>query len=342
MNRENKMWFPRTDRSSPVQVSFDITSNCNLRCVHCFNDSGADAPLQDLSYEQKLDIARQLGEMRPINVCLCGGETTCSGCLFDVIDVLRPHVGKLSMVTNGYLMTPELAKNLRSHGLDMVQISIDGAYAWQHDSFRGVDGSFDRAVQAVRNLREAGFTMIDASLVPNKLNFRTMDVYAKMCCDLGIYQIRMMPFLPSGRGASIGRNLMLSEAEYFEFQRAIRRLEFEYKGRLLFQWGDPLDHMRRMPRNAQNGMDTYMMEIKTNGDLTMSTYLPVVAGNVTKHSLREYWDGGYDRIWRDERFTRYTDQIRNIYDLEEFEPQPYTGETIVIDLLEQAKEESAT
>ncbi len=318
----------------PIMVSFDTTQLCNLRCVHCFNNSGDQPPNVDLPRAQRLDIARQIAELHPFNVCMCGGESLCCSDLFDIMDILRPHVAKLSMVSNGYLMTPEMARKLVEHGLDLAQISIDGANAWQHDSFRGVQGSFDRAVAAVRNLIAAGVSSVDVSMVPNRLNWQSLEEYAALCHDLGVQQIRLMPFLPSGRGKSVGRNLMLDEAQYFQFCRSLERLDAQYQGRPTFQWGDPIDHMRRMPLNASFGLHSYSMEIKANADLTLSTYLPVIVGNCTRHTLREYWDGGYKELWAKEELTRYTGQIRNIYDLETFEPAPYSGETITIDILE--------
>ena len=318
----------------PEQISFDVTTRCNLKCVHCFNDSGSEAPFQDITVEQKKKIAEQIAAFHPINVCLCGGEPTMSPALLDLMDIMRPHVGKLSMVSNGFAMTPELAQKLVQHGLSMGQISIDGAYAWQHDSFRGVAGSYARAKNAVRCLKEAGLKQIDTSLVPNRLNMRTMPEYAAMCYELGVSEIRMMPFLPSGRAVSVGSALLPNEEEKFRFCRIIEDLKEKYEGRMHIQWGDPIDHMRRMPILAESGYTTYVMEIKTNGDLTFTTYIPVVVGHCTRHSLQEYWEAGYKSIWKDKRYTFYSDQIRDIYDLEEFEPQPYTGETIRIDLVE--------
>ena len=74
-----------------------------------------------------------------------------------------------------------MAKQLAEHGLDLAQISIDGANAWQHDSFRGVMGSFERATAAVRNLRAAGISTVDVSMVPNQLNYRSLEEYAELC-----------------------------------------------------------------------------------------------------------------------------------------------------------------
>lgn len=321
--------------SGPEQVSFDVTQKCNLRCVHCFNNSGSDAPLHDLPRGQKLEVAKQIAALRPKNVCLCGGEVTCCPYIFEIIDILRPNAGNLSMVSNGFNMTEELAQKFVDGGITLAQISIDGAYAWQHDSFRGVYGSFNRAVNAVKFLKKVGIRKMDVSLVPNRLNLHTMEAYVTMCRELGVDEIRMMPFLPSGRGKSIGRSLMPNAEEYFKFQRTCQRLLQKYKRKPDFLWGDPLDHMRRMPVNAALGLSTYIMEIKTNGDLTFSSYLPVIAGNVNRGTLKEYWDNGYKSIWANERFTRYTEQIKNIYDLETFEPSPYSGDKIVMDLLER-------
>lgn len=318
---------------APIQIAFDVTTNCNLRCVHCFNNSGSEAPFKDMSKEEKLDIARQIADMHPINVCLCGGETTCCSFLFEIIDILSPKVGKVSMVSNGFLMTESLAAELKEHGVSTVQISVDGLYAWQHDSFRGVQGSFDRAVNALRCLKKVNMKEIDTSLVPNRLNYRSLEAYTAMVYELGATDIRMMPFLPSGRGVTVGSHLMLNAEEYLVFMRSVARVKKEYQGKINILWGDPLDHMRRMPMNANMGITTYVLEIKTNGDLTVTSYLPVTAGNCTRHTLQEYWDAGYDNVWGNPCYTQYTDKIRNIYDLAEFEPQPFTGEKIVLDLL---------
>lgn len=323
--------------AAPITVSFDVTSNCNLRCVHCFNDSGNTAVHHDVSAAQRLEIARQIAQLHVHSVCLCGGEALCCDNLFEIMDILRPNVGSMNMVSNGYSMTAQKARQLVEHGIYLVQISVDGAYAWQHDLFRGVTGSFARATQALRYLKEAGVPQTCVSFVPNKLNFRSLPAYAQLCCELGVYSIRAMPFLPSGRGRSIGRNLMMDAQAYFEFCRSFTRLKAEYAGRLVFEWGDPLDHMRRMKMNAAHGLHTYMMEVKSNGDITGTSYLPVILGNCMRHSLKEYWDAGYKLLWANEGFTHFTEQIHAVYDLDTFEPRPYSGETILMDLMEAAK-----
>lgn len=332
MSEQTECWMIRP-AVWPEMISFDVTTRCNLRCVHCYNDSGSGI-CDDMPQAAILDTARQIVRLRPFNVCLCGGEPLCCPCLTEVIDALRPGVGKISMVCNGWALNKEKAQELADHGLDAVQISLDGAFAWQHDSLRGLAGSFERAVDAIVLSKQAGIKQVFVSLVPNKLNKDTMPEYVQLCEELGVDIIRTMPFLPSGRGRTIGRRLMLNEQEYFYFCRQLRQLRDFYGYKPLIEWSDPLSHLRLMQENAGRGERSIDMEIRANGDLAVSAYLPIIVGNCRNHSLSDYWNAGYDRIWSNPKLTAYTKPIRTIADLERFRPLPYSGSILLFEFLE--------
>lgn len=321
-------------KAGPEQVSLDVTSACNLRCVHCYNNSGSQAPVMDMTKEEKLSLAEQVAEMNPVNVCLCGGEVTCVPYLLELVDILRPKAAKLSMVTNGFLIGEDFAKKIYEHGIDMVQVSLDGAEAWQHDSFRGVAGSFQRAKRALGVLQSAGIKECSTSFIPNRLNCHSLPDYLKLLLELGIRETHMMPLLPSGRGRSVGHRFMLNDEESFFFCRELAVLRKKYMGRLLIKWGDPLEHLIQRPLAAAKGINTAMMDIKTNGDLQLSPYLPLIAGNTARHTLAEYWQEGYRTLWGNRRYTAYFDKIHNIYDLEKFDLLPFEGKTLLLDLLD--------
>lgn len=59
-------------------------------------------------------------------------------------------------------------------------------------------------------------------------------------------------------------------------------------------WGDPVDHLIRY-KNANNLLDQVV--VHANGDIVVSAYLPLVIGNIRKHSLKEYWDKGLNKVW---------------------------------------------
>lgn len=57
--------------TGPIMISLDITQKCNLKCVHCFNNSGSSVS-DELSDKEIIDVANQIAELHPHNVCLCG------------------------------------------------------------------------------------------------------------------------------------------------------------------------------------------------------------------------------------------------------------------------------
>lgn len=118
----------------------------------------------------------------------------------------------MNLVSNGYLIDENVAKRLKESGISNVQISLDGINPEQHDNFRGKYGSFDKAINAIKCLKKVGIPVM-TSLVPNKLNYKDTYNYFKICKELKVISARCMPFLPMGRGDSIGSKLLLNDEE---------------------------------------------------------------------------------------------------------------------------------
>lgn len=70
----------------------------------------------------------------------------------------------------------------------------------------------------------------------------------------------------------------------------------EHKNPICIEWGDPLDHIFRYREGNDSCYTT--MSIKANGDIAPSPYLPLSIGNIRCHTLQEYWDSGYPKIWK--------------------------------------------
>jgi MoaA/NifB/PqqE/SkfB family radical SAM enzyme len=96
-------------------------------------------------------LAEKLKPLAPLAMCLAGGEPLLHPNLIDLAGLLaRDHY--LDLVTNGYLMTPDLAGDLFKFGLSEISVSIDYALAKEHDAQRGLEGLFDRAAAALEYL----------------------------------------------------------------------------------------------------------------------------------------------------------------------------------------------
>ena len=146
---------PHSARARRPIVVWNITRTCNLRCVHCYSDSMAMKYPGELTWEQMQDVVKDLAGYRIPSLLLSGGEPLIHPRFFDLVETASQAGLKLTISTNGTLITPEKAALLKVANVAYVGISLDGI-GEVHDRFRGKEGAFDAAVRGFRNCHEVG------------------------------------------------------------------------------------------------------------------------------------------------------------------------------------------
>jgi wyosine [tRNA(Phe)-imidazoG37] synthetase (radical SAM superfamily) len=184
---------------------------CNLRCIHCFISCSPDNHTHGM---MRLDeVRRYLDEAARLGVreyYFTGGEPFMNRELLPILEeTLRQ--GPATVLTNGLLLDPPVCRSLRSiadvsdYSLD-VRVSLDGWGPEDHDRIRGA-GTFERAVEAIRNLCESGFlpvvTVTEAAAGVGGADGRAR--FLEMLRSLGLSRPRLK-VLPLWRiGAEAGR-----------------------------------------------------------------------------------------------------------------------------------------
>lgn len=150
-------------------VLIDITDRCNQHCPYCFAKSEKDADrsgeptLEEL--DRKLDFLLELGEERPFNLQLSGGEPTVRE---DLPDIIGMAVDKgfeyIQINTNGRKLAMEegYAKRLKDAGASVIFMQFDGTEDSIYEALRG-EPLFDIKKRAIRNCGKAGLAV---TLVP--------------------------------------------------------------------------------------------------------------------------------------------------------------------------------
>lgn len=100
----------------------DITRECNMNCGACYNQSRSGY-LSIANVEQ--NIQGLLERRRLQSVMLAGGEPTLHPNLFEIIKLLKDKGLYVEIISNGLLLNPELAADLKKAGADMIFIHID-------------------------------------------------------------------------------------------------------------------------------------------------------------------------------------------------------------------------
>ncbi|XHR28813.1 MAG: radical SAM protein [Chthoniobacteraceae bacterium] len=135
-------------------VVWNITRRCNLKCVHCYSDSDARDYPGELTWEQSKAVVDDLARFGVPALLLSGGEPLIHPRFFDLSKYATERGLRLTISTNGTLITPEIAVRLREIGFSYVGISLDGI-GETHDQFRGKPGAFAKAVAAFKYCKEA-------------------------------------------------------------------------------------------------------------------------------------------------------------------------------------------
>ena len=143
--------FPYMDYNRrPFTVIWETTRACDLACIHCRAEANCTRDSQELTFAEAqkfISSLKDFGRPFPILV-LTGGDPAKRSDIFDIIAYARGEGLRVAMTPSATpLVTRSVVKRLSESGLVRLAVSLDGKNAATHDSFRGVDGSFDRTLR---------------------------------------------------------------------------------------------------------------------------------------------------------------------------------------------------
>ncbi|MBM4240379.1 MAG: radical SAM protein [Euryarchaeota archaeon] len=187
---------------APFQVVWNITRACNMRCVHCYENAGSKGE-EELSQGEILKGLDILANCGVTSLAFSGGEPSIHPQILKFIQHASNKGLHVALATNGYkfLDLGECMKFAKA-GLQFVQISIDGIDPETHDSFRGVSGAWDRAVDAVENFERTGI-FVEVATTVTEYNFEEIPEMIKFVRRLGAHWFMLYNFIPTGKGAEI-------------------------------------------------------------------------------------------------------------------------------------------
>src|SRR4030067_1581370 len=167
---------------TPRSVDIDITNQCNLRCKYCYHFTGPGDVDKDLTTGEWLSFIEELGRCAVLDVCLAGGEPFFSDDLKDIIDGIVSHKMRFEVLSNGTLITDEIASHIAStRRCDSIQVSIDGGSPETHDLSRG-KGNFNKAIKGIEILRKYSLP-VTVRVTISRYNVRDLEKIAKLLLE---------------------------------------------------------------------------------------------------------------------------------------------------------------
>jgi len=204
---------------APIRVYYEVTLACNLKCRTCLNNSGKSKQ-DELDLEQSIQVIEGLKEDSVFDVRFTGGELTQKPS-WDVIMQTAKRVGLVVTLTSNGIYSPETIEKLIIIKPHETSISLDG-FGIHNDYIRG-KGSFEKAIESIKKLKEGGCRVTINSLITRMLDendIKRMLNFAEIYCD----DISFFHMRPIGRGTNV-KEKMLDYDELHQFMEKIEKIK---------------------------------------------------------------------------------------------------------------------
>lgn len=174
----------------------EITSRCNLRCLHCYNESGV------LKSEISLDVLKKAIDEFDENatITISGGEPLLHPEIWNILQYIRSKGIYPVIVSNATLIDKDVAQRLTKLEIG-VQVSLNALHSKEHDLLCG-EGNHAKTMRGLNNLIEAGNKKIIVRCILSKANQEEIEDFiiamAKLTDNIDIGILSIM-----GRGKEI-------------------------------------------------------------------------------------------------------------------------------------------
>jgi radical SAM protein len=310
-------WTVRTDfQEAPIFVCWETTKACLLACRHC-RARAIRKPLPgELSKEQGLRLIDQLlefGEPYPA-LLLTGGDPLMRSDFFDLVKYAKDrgiYVAVAASVTPK--LNEEAVARMKDLGVDIMSVSLDGASAKTHDKLRGVPGTWQATLDALKMAKELGLRA-QANTTVMRSNIDELADIFHIVRESGAVAWEVFFLIRTGRGASLeslepseceevmnflndaaryGLPVRTAEGPNFRRVRIQRqRNNVEPSGEIYRRLTARLREIEGPPTHpptfklTQTGDGRGIMFVGHDGDVYPSGFLPVTSGKVPTDNLR--------------------------------------------------------
>jgi Predicted Fe-S oxidoreductases len=222
-----------------------------------------------------------------------GGEPLLREDLFELASYATEKGLKAALGTNGTLITDPVAAKLASCGIRVAAISLDSSQPEHHDTFRGVEGSWRRAIEGIEaSLRNGIQVQINTTVTWQ--NYQEIPEIMALAEHLGARSFHLFFLVPTGRGTQIQD---ITAEMYEEMIRGLLDTLASTPSSLTVR---PVCAPQFLRIAAEKGMDltpwgrgcvaglTYC-RIYPSGEVTPCPYLPVSLGNIRTTRFSDLW-----------------------------------------------------
>ncbi len=278
--------------SAPLLVTWQLTRDCDLACLHCCTDSAPGKRLpNELDAAEAMRLATAIVAEGVPYVMLCGGEPLVVPHFFAVAETLGRAGVQLKIETNGQRFDATAARRLAGLPIRSIQVSLDGDTQEIYERQRP-GGSLAKAHAACRAARDAGLPL-EVTFAPSRLNIDEAERVIDRAVELGAFRFNTGALMRIGTAARHWHRLEPSPLQYEAFRAMLDRSSRALAGKLELCY-EPFtvsDGLR-----ASLAVPPATLLVLPNGFVKVAAALPQICADLRHQTLSEAWEA-YRGAW---------------------------------------------
>jgi hopanoid biosynthesis associated radical SAM protein HpnH len=212
----------RGDKRFPYVLMLEPLYTCNLACLGCSTERHTGKLSDRMSVEECLKAVDESGAP---TVSICGGEPTVYPELKELIDGILERKRHIYLCTNALLLDKKVFGRIAPHKRLTINVHLDGMKA-THDYVCDREGTFDKAVEMIRESKSRGYHTTINMTVFKETNVEEVEEVCKFVSDLGIDGILISP---GYHYESVDRDIFLTRQDIRDKFARIVEISKRYK-----------------------------------------------------------------------------------------------------------------
>jgi len=212
------------------RVIWEITNTCNYGCRYCIFSSTSRQQKDELDTAQALQVVDDLKAAGFTHIKVTGGEPFMRPDIMDVLRHARAQNMTVDISTNAAYITPEMAQELGTMGLEMVHVSLDGPDEVLQETVRG-KRTFAPTLEGLKALTAAK-VHVRIGCVLYRDNQNALHRMAEFCYSIGAAEVIFSLMEPVGRMKKGDQLALLCDRPVADIQAEIAVLAKAFAGKI--------------------------------------------------------------------------------------------------------------
>ncbi|HUL57318.1 MAG TPA: radical SAM protein [Usitatibacter sp.] len=277
---------------APLFVSWQLTRDCDLACLHCCTESAPGKRLKDeLDRDEALRLVDEIVRSEVPYVMLCGGEPMVVSHFLEVAEALGGAGVRLKIETNGQRLDRATVDRLARLPIRSIQVSLDGDTEATYRAQRP-GASLARTHEACRIVRSAGLPL-EITFAPTRINIHEASAVIDRAHSLGAFQLNTGKLMRIGTAARRWASLEPTAEQYRAFRELLDARAVEAGTALCYSPFEMAEGLR-----GSLAVPPATLLVLPNGWVKVAAALPHVCADLRRTTLEAAWKA-YREAWRD-------------------------------------------